>query len=212
MKRILFCCMLVFVASPVSFAAELEGQDGRDRTDLILDILPGSILISSDIDNFSVTRQVTLPDGSTTFSREEPSLVTTVPTIRAGFGFDLEPVYVDATLGIGLMLNSRFQSVMYRGDVGAHFSFARNGSMGPHIGVVQFSGLDWHGDADVDLDSSTGIVYGLHVKIGYDIAFMMSLDYLDADASVDGVDGWVPSDNTLDFSGLMLSFGVRGRF
>ncbi len=182
------------------------------EADIILDFMPGTLLISSDLDGFSVQGDVTLADGSVVYSREEPSLVSTVPTMRAGLGFELDPVYVDATVGVGLLLNSRFQSVMYRADIGAHFSFARNGSFGPHVGLVQFSGLDWHGDADIELDSSAGVTYGVHVKIGYDIAFLMSLDYLSAEADVGSDGAWSADSNVLDFSGLMIAFGVRGRF
>ena len=188
---------------------EREIDRDEDGLDIVADIFPGTILISTGLDGFKMTR----PNSELgVVEREEASQISTMPNLRVGLGGELGDFYADGTVGIGLLLNSRFRAMVYRGDVNLHYKFGRNGMIGPHVGVFQISDPEWSGSGDLDVDTETGYVIGAHIQIGYDISFVFSLDYMDSELDVSPSGAWSSNQDTLDFSGIHLQFGVRGKF
>jgi|ETNmetMinimDraft_26_1059896.scaffolds.fasta_scaffold25082_3 hypothetical protein len=179
--------------------------------EIVVDVLPGTLLISDDLDSFEV-RRPTVEDEFVIVDAEETSLVSIVPNVKVGIGLEFDDVYVTPSVGTGLVLNTRFRSWMFRADLAADWRFGRTGTIGPHIGAIWLTDTDWFGDGRVDFSSDGGFLFGGHITIGHDIVFVFSLDVIDAAMDVTTSDDWVANDTNVDLSGLMLNFGVRGRF
>jgi len=179
--------------------------------EIVVDVLPGTLLISDDLDSFEVRRPSVEGDFAIV-DAEETSLISIVPNVKVGLGFEFDDVYVTPSLGTGLILNTRFRSWMFRADLAADWRFGRTGTIGPHIGAITLTDTDWFGDGKVDFSSDSGFIYGGHVTIGHDIVFVFSVDIIDVELDVTTSDGWTANDTNVDLGGLMLNFGVRGRF
>ena len=139
-------------------------------------------------------------------------MASAAPNVRIGLGIDGDHLYFDATLGAGGILNSRFRSFFLTANAGVSWEFSKNGSIGPHIGAVQYLDPSWYGDADVDFEDDTGFLAGVHMTIGYDVSFYFALDYITGEPEVTPETRANASADSLDFSGVLLQFGVRGTF
>lgn len=204
-KTVIGMCMLfcVSIMPATSFAG----------VDFILDIKPGSLLISPDVDGFKVENSSYYYSHSETIEGSG----SWMPTIKLGIGFDTPPLYIDFTGGFGHLWNSAFNANMFLGDVAVRFKLNRVVTLGPHISVVRFDPT-WEGDSytdsdDVKLSGCTGFMPGLCLTIGGKIiSFSFSLDYLDASFDVKTYNGWRANEDAIDISGFSLNLGALLRF
>ena len=194
MKKLLItACAILVVTSPCSLAA----------TRWMIDIMPAAITASFASDTFKL---------SGNGQEEEISMVSSMPGIGAGLYFDTPNGYFDVKCGGGFLLNSRVRSYMIYASTGLSFEVERSAMIGPHIGVIHFSGVEWWGDGETELSDSTGLMTGIHVTMGDKISYILSLDYIRSVFDVTPVEGWTPSDDELDLSGFAVQFGFRAHF
>ena len=197
MKKIYIFCLIVSLSCGYS-------TDSNASSGWIIDVMPAAITASLAADNFSLT-------GSR--GQEEMSLVSSLPNIGTGIYIDTPSGYIDLHGGIGMLLNSRLRSTMFYGSCGMSFEIERSAMFGPHIGMTYFASPDWWGDGVVELDDSTGLIFGLHLTMGDKISYILSADYIHTvfDVKSTGA-GWTASDDEIDLSGLAVQFGFRAQF
>ena len=145
---------------------------------------------------------------------EQPNSVSTVPNLKLGVGIDTGSAYVDLTGGAGLLVNDRFRSMMLNVDAAYQQKMRKNVLFGPHIGLGYFTQPDWYGDAELEFSDASSVQMGIQLSVGFDILFTFAIDYayiqpFDVESKADG---WVTSDDSVDFSGLLFQFGMKGRF
>ena len=181
--------------------------------DVIVDVRPASLLVNWNADSFKVKGPAYFRDGQEFEEIEQPNSVSTLPTVKLGVGIDTGNAYVDLTGGAGMMVNDRFRSVMLDVDGAYQYKFRKNVLFGPHLGLGYFANPEWYGDAEVDFSDSWGLLFGAQLSVGFDILFTFAIDYSyiqPFDATVK--EPWVSSEDTVDFSGLLFQFGMKGRF
>lgn len=202
MKKMIIGICMVFCVSMMP-ATSFGGVD------FIMDIKPGSFLISPDVDGFKVDRSSSYYYYSETIEGSG----SWMPTIKLGIGIDTPPLYLDLTGGFGHLWNDAFSANMFLGDVAVRFKLGRVITLGPHISVVRFDPT-WEGDLytdsdDVKLSGCTSFMPGLCLTIGGKmLSFSFSLDYLNASFDVETHNGWRASEDALDISGFSLNLGV----
>lgn len=199
MKKALIIALAIFLLTGVASNSYAE-------TDFILEIDPLSLLVSPNIDGFEINR------GGTTELLEGGS--SWVPSVKAGVGFDLSRVYLDFMGGIGFLWNDAFTSTNYMGDLAVLFKVDERGifALGPHAGFIYFD-PKWDGTSEIKIDNTTGWLGGIKFLVGgKKVKFAASIDYLGAEFDVTGENGWIPSEDKLDISGLAIQLGVMFRF
>ena len=173
----------------------------------IIGVEPLSLLISPDVDGFTVTRQS--PRYTATESIEGG--VSFIPMLKGGVRFRSRPVIQDIAVGGGVLVNDVFYAPVGVLESRTHFRIGRVFSMGPKLGLIMIDNPSWDGVSDVSLSGTSGIDVGLVVSIDTRrVAFGVSLSYMAlAPLDVETGSGWVPSDNELDLSGAAFQLGVR---
>jgi len=195
---------------PVSAMAEVN---------FTMDLSPISMLISSDLDGFQVSKssfgyyQSETIDGTGSF----------LPNLKAGIGIDTGKVmHLDITGGVGYLFNAAFSAPMFTLDVAPRFKLGNVVTLAPHIGYIQFGDLSW-GDGmdtlmsdsdDVKLtDGGSGLIYGLSLTAGKKVAFVGSIDGISVgEYKVTTNNGYNANRNTLDISGIAIQLGIKFRF
>jgi hypothetical protein len=181
--------------------------------DIIVDVRPASLLVNWNADTFKIKGPTKFQDGQQFEQLEQPNSVSTVPNLKLGVGIDTGNAYIDLTGGAGMLVNDRFRSVMLDVDAAFQYKFRKNVLFGPHIGLGYFTSPEWYGDADVDFSDSMGVLFGAQLSVGFDILFTFAIDYAYIQPfDVTTAEPWVASDDTVDFSGLLFQFGMKGRF
>ena len=181
--------------------------------DIIVDVRPASLLVNWNADSFKIKGPTKFQDGQQFEQLEQPNSVSTVPNLKLGVGIDTGNAYLDLTGGAGMLVNDRFRSVMLDVDAAFQYKFRKNVLFGPHIGLGYFTSPEWYGDAEVDFSDSMGVLFGAQLSVGFDILFTFAIDYayiqpFDATTTAP----WVASEDSVDFSGLLFQFGMKGRF
>jgi hypothetical protein len=173
-------------------------------TDFILDIVPGYILFSTDLDGAKVT------DGKRV--EEIDGYLSNMPILTGGLGINKEKMFIDLTGGLGYLFNSSFTSVMYLFDAAGRFKFSDDRmTVGPHFSLVYFQ-PSWDGDLDISLSNEAGFILGATLTVGTrPFSFLASLDYVNASLGVDAPDASVSQDD-LDLSGIAIQLGLILRF
>lgn len=199
----------VTLAILVVSAILVSGSAFAVAKDIIVDVRPASLLVNWNADSFKVTGTDTRGYEQV----EQPNSVSTVPNLKLGVGIDTGSAYLDLTGGAGMLINDRFRSVMLDVDGAYQHKFQKNVLFGPHVGLGYFTAPDWYGDADVEFSDSMGVLFGIQLSVGFDILFTFAVDY----ALIDPFDAtttepWVASEDSVDFSGLLFQFGMKGRF
>ena len=204
MKKILILFITVFVTmiSTPCFAG----------ADFILDLKPGSILFSPDIDGFRVSRT----SGSIYYSDTISGGGSWMPTLKAGMRIDNPALNIDLTGGVGLLVNGAFHSYMYLADLALRFKISKHATIGPHVSVIKFD-PKWDGSlsdsSDVKLSGETSIMPGLCFTVGGKTAsFSASIDYIDTSFDVTTYNGWVANNDSIDLSGFAIQLGVLFSF
>ena len=184
-----------------------EESEWDVELDFVLNALPASLLINMDSDNFKVTDPG--PGGNET----SLSTVYMMPNISAGVGVELEDLYVDLTVGAGVLVNENFRSFLLQAGVSVMYLAAESFYIGPRAGVIYFTDPTWLDDEDdLDLDSDLGYVLGLQMSMGDKVSYIVSIDLISASFDIEAGTGVVPEDDKLDLTGLAIQFGVRGLF
>jgi hypothetical protein len=197
----------------VASAILASGTAFAVATDIIVDVRPASLLVNWNAENFKVKGPTKFKDGQQFEELEQPNSVSTIPNLKLGVGIDTGNAYVDLTGGAGMMVNDRFRSLMLDLDAAYQFKFRKNVLFGPHVGLGYFMNPDWYGDAEIEFSDSSGVLFGVQLSVGFDILFTFAIDYAyiqPFDATVK--EPWVASDDSVDFSGLLFQFGMKGRF
>lgn len=185
---------------PLGSSAEMSWQ---------FDILPGSLLANIKNDTFTLSSG---PKNS--LLKESTALWSTMPNASIGVAFVGNSGYVDLKVGPGILLNSRVRSLMLFGTLGASMELKPNIFMGPHIQIDHCVNPDWWGEGQVELtpNPNIGFAGGMHVTVGDKVCYLFSLDYYNIAFDAKGLNGWTPSQKTLDMSGLAIQFGIRATF
>ncbi len=168
----------------------------------VLDILPGGLLVSPDVDGFAVfdTFRTEIIDGEGSW----------MPTVKAGVGFNTPDVLWEVTGGSGFIWNNAFSAPTALGDFATRFKLGDWVTLGPHVSLVYFGEADWEGDNHVEFSDATGVIGGLVLTVGKEkFSFSLAVDYLDAAFDVD--EGFT-NDDELDISGFAVRGGLILRF
>jgi hypothetical protein len=178
-----------------------------------VDVLPAAVGISLDSDRFNakgIDRSIPeLP----TFDKESVSLLSTVPSIALSFDIEKQSFMIDLRAGVGALLNQQVKSPLGFGTVGVMWELKRSIWAGPHVGWAWYTDPEWWGDADIDLDSTDGLMAGLQFVLGDKISYMLCVDYYDATFDVTRVGPeWKVTDDSVDLTNLAVQFGVRAQF
>lgn len=181
------------------------------EVDLIVDVRPGTLVLSSETGDFEVLGPAPEPLGINEV--EEGGELTALPNVKLGLGITEDDYFLDVTGQLGILINERFRALALGGDVSWEYRYRKNVALGPHIGLVYFQDPEWTGDAKLDMDDTWGILGGFQMSIGYDVLFVFTVDYLFADPFELTVTDprWIPSDDEIDIEGLAVQFGIRGR-
>jgi len=177
---------------------------------LIVDIMPGSFLASSDLNgltntssgNFRVEESI---EGSTSLN----------PNISIGYGLDLtSPVSIDLSVGTGALLNGAFDTTYTQTELTVYgTSESKRFMIGPFFRVMNFSESDWTTD-NLSMSSTSGYAYGIAMMIGGEkFKFKMKLSQLtNTDIQLQGQNGYSPSSSNISLDGTMLELGMGLRF
>jgi hypothetical protein len=179
---------------PISSPAEV---------DWAVDILPGALLANFSADEFHVIHDN---------QKEEVSMLSSIPSIAAGFAIERVSGYIDVKAGTGMVLNGKFSSFMFFGTAGIYKEIRPSIMMGPHITLTRFSAPSWWGDADIEFEDTIGYLLGMHLIAGDRISYLLSVDYLSAVFDVDPTSPVKANKEELDISGIAVQFGVRAQF
>lgn len=190
------------VVAVAVFCAGLSGS--RAETDLVVQVMPASLLINAGSDDFAVIG----PTGQSS----DPSNVYLMPNFSLGAGIEVSDFLIDLSGGAGIVVNDSFQSFMLQATVGAYYAATDSLDFGPRLGLIYFTDPDWEGDGDVELDSDLGFLAGLQVSMGDRILYVFSVDVIAASFDAEAGAGWSVAEDELEFVGMAVQFGVRGRF
>lgn len=191
-------------------AGLLVAATAQAEFNLVADARPGTLIVSSKAGDFEALGPAPRLDVT---ELEEASEYTTMPGLRLGLGWSSQELFADLCGTAGYLLNERFRSPVFGVDAALLFRLRRNIALGPHLGYAWITDPEWTGDADLDMDSTSALLLGMQAVIGYDILFVFSADYLNADpVDVRAYNGWQTNKDSLDISGVILQFGIMGRF
>lgn len=197
---------------PVSSSSTAEPTQNTGAN-FILELIPLGGLFSFDMDGFEVTATSSGPSWYLFESEEIEGIGSWLPSARAGIRINTPAVGFDITGGGGILYNGAVDGSFTVVDFAANFNAGKKVSVGPHVGLISFGDLDWSGDADIDLEGSSGLVAGLVLNTGGKAArFYLSIDYIEAEFDVETGSGWVANDNTLDMSGVGVQAGLLLKF
>ena len=188
---LLFCCLMMSGISATAWGADIE---------FLADFRPGTLLLSSKTEDFEAVGPNKNLSGMTEL--EDAGNLSSLPNMKLGIGLRGKKTFLDFTGQLGLLV-----------DVSLQYRYKKNVGFGPHLGFLAFPDPEWTGDADIDFSDSYGFLGGFQVSIGYDIFFVFSIDYLLAQPmDVDVTEPWQVTDDELDISGMVVQFGMQGRF
>ena len=173
----------------------------------IVDIMPGSFLVSSDVTGLTNTSgwSSETVDGSTSF----------IPNISVGYGVDLSiPLSIDVSVGTGALLNGAFDTTYTQAELTLYgTSASKHFMIGPFFRVMNFDDSSWITD-NLSMAGTSGQAYGLAMMIGgKHVKFKMKLSQLtNTDIKLQGQNGYTPSSSSVSLDGTMLELGIGLRF
>lgn len=189
----------------------------------IVDVRPASVLLSPDLDGFTVR------NAGNTSSETVSDEASWAPSVNVGIGFELDGVDLHLLAGPGYLWNEGFRGGFGQIEAGALFKLAEGRvQVGPHIAVFGLADATWDPTTNdvgldrVDLDGNIGYKAGLTLNAGIEgidqLAFLANINYVDVCYDVRTNGGWVAQDDKgapvteLDMSGLMIELGLMVRF
>ena len=180
------------------------------ENNFIMDIMPGSAIMHSDIDGFSNNY-----GGSSYYASETiKGKASFSPNIALGYGLDLPYFSLDTTVGGGAMINGAFTATYLQGEVTAYVTSLKKGFMiGPFFRYVDISDPKWVTD-NLKMVGTTANAYGIAMMTGgKKVKFKMKVSQLTgANIAVTGRNGYIPSKNTLSLDGVSIELGLALRF
>lgn len=185
----------------------LASQLSAAEHNFVVDIMPGSFLVSSDVDGFTNTSGFGSEeiDGSASFA----------PNISVGYGLDLSiPLSLDFTVGTGVLANAAFDTTYTQAELTVYGTTPSKGfMMGPFFRTMKFKDPSWTTD-NLTMEGTTANAYGIAMMVGgKKFKFKMKLSKVsNADLKVQGHNGYVPSSSTLSLDGTMIELGMGLRF
>jgi hypothetical protein len=195
----------------VALLATLGLASASAEWNLLLDARPGTLVVSKSSDLKALGPDEFNP-GTVTII-EEAGTLNTIPTIRLGGGYDTPSWYFNGVGLVGVVVNSRFNTITYGADAAAQYKYRKNVMVGPHLSYLFLPEPSWSGDAEVTFSDSYAFLPGVQFSVGYDVLFVFSVDYLMAQPfDVTAEAPWRLDDDQVDISGLMFQFGMQGKF
>jgi hypothetical protein len=183
----------------VCVAADDSGGGSDVELELIVNARPASLLVDVDGKKFGV-------DGNTM------SQVYMMPNVSAGIGMEMGDLYLDATLGAGMIINDRFRSFIIEAGVALNYAVTDSYLVGPRASLLYFVDPEYTEDDSADFDAGAGFLLGLQMALGDKISYVVSVDLLATSLDAEAQSGVVLTDDELDMFGLAFQFGVRGEF
>lgn len=195
MKRLAWVLVVLCLAAAGPGAA-------RADLDLVVNVLPASLLIRTGSDRFSVIGAEETVRASDVFL---------MPNVSAGIGWEAGDFYLDLTGGGGVVVNDAFKSFMLQVAFAASYMATDSFNIGPHLGLIYFTDPKWT-NGDVKFDDEPGLLAGLQMSMGDRILYMVSVDLISASFDAESRGGAQLSGDKLKLTGLAIQFGVRGEF
>ena len=207
MKKNLFLLLLI------GFVAFLPCQNqAQSPVSFVLNASPLSMLISPDIDGFSVNKS-SGSYGYTYYEEQIQGFGSFTPSFKAGIGIRLSILYLDITGGLGYSYNAAFNAPFYGGDLALRFKLGKVVTIGPHFGTMIMK-PKWTGSGDfsnsdyIDFSTIFAFVVGPTFTLGKKVCFVTSIDYVMGKSDVTTTNGWVANSSELNLSGFQLNYGI----
>ena len=184
-------------------ASQLSATEHR----FIVDIMPGSFLVSNDINGLTNTSRgiSETVEGSTSLN----------PNISLGYGLDLSaPLSIDLSVGTGVLINGAFDTTYTQAELTGYWTTkSKRFMIGPFFRVMNFDDSSWT-TTNLSMEGTSGHAYGLAMMIGGEhFKFKMKLSQLTGtDIKLQGQNGYIPSSSSLLLDGTMLELGMGLRF
>ena len=198
--------LVVLVLTSALTVSQLSAVENN----FIMDIMPGSAIVHSNIDGFSNKYAGSFSYASETISGK----ASFSPNIDLGYGLDLPYFSLDTTAGVGVMANGAFSATYLQGEVTAYVTSYKKGFMiGPFFRYIDISNPKWKTD-NLNMVGTTANAYGIAMMTGgKKVKFKVKVSQLTgADIAVTGKNGYIPSRNTLSLDGLSVELGLALRF
>lgn len=188
------------------FVSQLSAVENN----FIVDIMPLSITAHSDVEGFS--NKI----GSSSYYASETisGSASVSPNISLGYGLDLPYFSIDATAGVGMIINGAFTASYWQGEATAYVTTAHKGFMiGPFYRYMNISDPTWTTD-NLAMTGTVANAYGIAMMTGgKKVKFKIKVSQLNgADIAVAGKNGYIPSSNILSLDGTSVELGLALRF
>ncbi len=180
------------------------------ENNFIMDIMPLAITAHSDVDGFSNK----IGSSSYVASETISGSGSFSPNLALGYGLDLDYFSLDATVGVGAIVNGAFSATYLQGEVTAYVTSYEKGFMiGPFYRHMDISDPTWTTE-NLKMTGTAASAYGIAMMTGgKKVKFKVKISQLNgADIAVAGANGYTPSSNTLSLDGTTVELGLALRF
>ena len=204
MKKIILSALTLLLLEGITYASEVEYSG-------IVEVLPGNVILGSDIDNFRVDWN----KGTVKYDEEINAKSIYAPSI--GVGLDISSRYMKYQFvgGYSYIKNGEFSANSLKFDIAALYSPSEYNrfSIGGHVTTHSFFSPKWSGNADVKFSDTSAIAPGIVALFGDEFIIKASLDYLSGSSfDVRTPVGTTTSQSSLSLDGYMFQFGVMYNF
>ncbi len=196
-------------ALPLLSLAALLGAGNASAAEYaaLLEVSPGGVLMSGDLDGFTATG----PNGE---YDEISNTAAFVPSLGGGFEVDTDYWRIHMMVGFGEVVHDIYDATILKYDAAVYYTGGRHSgfAIGPHVTNYTFFSPDYKGDADLELSGTSGVAPGLAFTVGDRFIIKGSVDYLmGATIDVKPKSGNTAS-NDLKLDGVLVQVGVMLRF
>jgi len=184
------------------------------ENNFIMDIMPLGITAHSNVDGF--VNSYTSSSGYSYASETISGSASFTPNIALGYGLDLPYFSLDATVGVGALVNGAFTATYTQAELTAYVTTAQKGFMiGPFYRYLNYSDPQWATDnLSMKMIDSSAYAYGIAMMTGgKKVKFKLKVSELNgADVAVAGKNGYTASSNVLSLDGVTVELGLALRF
>ncbi len=182
---------------------------------VLVEVMPGSVLLSSGIEDFSAQGK------SPTADPADPILYDNVkngasfmPTIGAGFEIDTDYWRYHLLAGIGVMKHDVFDATVIKYEIAMYYTggLQTGFAFGPHIVNYNIMDPSWSGNTSLTLSGTNAIAPGLAFTVGDKFVIKGSIDYLMGGTIDVTPDAGYTANGDLELDGVMVQLGVMIRF
>lgn len=204
MKKIALAIVTLFLLESISSASEAEYSG-------IVEILPGSVILGSDINDFKLNweeNNILLDEGITGKAVYAPSI---------GIGLDISSRYMKYQFigGYSHIRNGEFSVSSVKFDVAALYAWNDYSkfSVGAHITSYTFVSPKWSGNTDIKFSNTNAIAPGMLMLFGDEFKIKASIDYLKGSSfAIETPVNVTKSQSSLSLDGYMFQLGVMYNF